>query len=379
MHGFYWIAMDVHCAKCELISATPGGRVRSRWTAPTALPALVEGIRSVPRPRAVVMEEGPLAGWLYRALRPEADHLIACDPRRNHLIANDGDKDDPIDAEKLLRLAIGGFLRPVHHRDEEHRAIFKQHVALYHDRVGLKVAEAQRLIWLLRQWGVIVREKHFADPADRPALRDRLPAGRTMSRDLGAMFDSYDAARERADRLRKELIRQARRIEPVRRFTDLPGVSWVRAATFYAYIDTPFRFRNRSALWKYMGIGLQRRSSGDGPPRLRVPKRFHRPLKDMIHGAANSAVASGNNPFADEYRRHLHEGRSPHIARRNVARSLAAVMWGMFKSGSAYRPERVGRPAQVSAPRRPQDATSQAASRGSSPNRQWAASPRHLE
>jgi len=353
MPGFYWIAMDVHSSTCELIAATPGGRVRDRWTVATRLPELVEVVRSVPRPRAVVMEEGPLAGWLYRSLQAEADEVVACDPRRNHLIAKDGDKDDPIDAEKLLQLTRGGFVRRIHHSEEESRALFKQHVALYHDRVRLRVAEAQRLIWLVRQWGVVVREKDFADPEDRPALRDRLPAGRTMSRDLEAMFNSYDATCEQADRLREELVRQARRIEPVRRFTDLPGVRWVRAATFYAYIDTPFRFRNKSALWKYMGIGLERRRSGEGPPRLRVPKRCHRPLKNMILGAAKSAVASGDNPFADEYARHLHEGRSPRIARRNVARSLAAVMWGMFKSGSDYRPDWVGRPMSELEPARP--------------------------
>lgn len=84
-----------------------------------------------------------------------------CDPRRNRLICEDGDKDDPIDTEKLLQLARDGFVRPIHHRGDETRALFKQHVALYHDRVGLKVAEAQRLIWLLRQWGVVVLAKDF--------------------------------------------------------------------------------------------------------------------------------------------------------------------------------------------------------------------------
>ena len=64
------------------------------------------------------------------------------------------------------------------HRDDESRALFKQHVALYHDRV--KVAEAQRLIWLLRQWDVVVLAKNFTDPADHLGLRAPLPACRTI-------------------------------------------------------------------------------------------------------------------------------------------------------------------------------------------------------
>jgi hypothetical protein len=31
-----------------------------------------------------------------------------CNPRRNHLIAKEGEKDDPIDAEKLAQLYRGG-------------------------------------------------------------------------------------------------------------------------------------------------------------------------------------------------------------------------------------------------------------------------------
>jgi len=45
----------------------------------------------------------------------------------------------------------------------------------------------------------------------------------------------------------------------------------VRAATLLVYLDTPFRFKSKQALWKYIGIGLVRRRSGDGPERLGVP------------------------------------------------------------------------------------------------------------
>jgi hypothetical protein len=68
-----------------------------------------------------------------------------------------------------------------------------------------------------------------------------------------------------------------------------------------------------------------------------------------ILGAAKSAIASRNNPFADQYERWIHGGVTPRNARRNVARSQAAVMWGMWKNGDVYRPEWVGVAAAVSA------------------------------
>ena len=44
-----------------------------------------------------MIEEGPLADWLYRELPAIVDQMAVCDPYRNALIAKDGDKDDPID------------------------------------------------------------------------------------------------------------------------------------------------------------------------------------------------------------------------------------------------------------------------------------------
>src|SRR5207253_2242325 len=110
----------------------------------------------------------------------------------------------------------------------------------------------------------------------------------------------------------------------------------VRAATLYAYLDTPWRFRSKSALWKYLGVGLERERSGNGPEHVGVPLLTHRLLKSTILQAALSAATRGNNPFADLYRRWLQQGLSSRLARRNVARALSATLWGMWKNGSAY-------------------------------------------
>ena len=93
-----------------------------------------------------------------------------------------------------------------------------------------------------------------------------------------------------------------------------------------------------------MGIGLERKHSGSGPVRVQLCRQCNRPLKAVILGAALTAITQGENPFADHYRHWLNEGGlSARIARRNVARSLAATMWGMWKNGNEYRPEWVAR------------------------------------
>jgi transposase len=156
------------------------------------------------------------------------------------------------------------------------------------------------------------------------------------------LWKGYDAAAAQEEWMRRRLIQLAKKEEVVRRFTELPGIAWVRAVTLFVWLDTPFRFRSKSALWKYLGIGLERRHSGASAEQLRVPHIVNRRLKCTILGAAKSAVAQGDNPFADQYRRWIEQGLSPRLARRNVARSLAATLWGLWKHGSAYCPRWVG-------------------------------------
>jgi transposase len=341
MRPMNYIAFDVHCAFCEGGWVTESGKEKNSWRVATSIPALSGAIRSVPRPRLLVIEEGSLADWLARELGGEADQVVVADPFRNALIAKEGDKDDPIDWRKLAHLARGGYVKAVHHNGSLERAVFKQHVQLYHQRVRLKHAEALRVVWRLRRFGLTsVRVKDLDGRRDE--LLGRLPDSALLRRDLRTMLEAYDSARVQVARVRREMVRASRAFEPIGRFAALPGVKAVRAASFFAVLDTPFRFKSRQALWKYLGIGLERRKSGNGPLRLRVPLRCNRLLKDVILGAAKSAIASKDNPFADQYRRWLSMNSSPRVARRNVARSMAAVMWGMWKSGSAYDPRQVG-------------------------------------
>jgi transposase len=325
---------------CVVNSA--GRRVRRDRYA-TTIVTLRAAVESVRRPRHVAFEEGPLADWLYRHLKDCADEVVVCEPRRNALIAKDSDKDDAIDAEKLAQLLRGGFLKPVHHPESFDRVVFKQHVALYHQRVRQRVREANLILSFLRRFGIFVKECDLLEAEERAKLARRLPDAATLRQDLKCLWKSYDAVWDQVDQLRQRLVRQARREEPICRFEEVPGFGWIRGATFYAFLDTPWRFHGKSALWRYCGIGLERAHSGGGPVLVRVAQQANRRLRGVLIGAAKSAIQQQENPFAEQYHRWLAAGISPRNARRNVARSLAATLWGMWKNGSAYRPAWVGR------------------------------------
>jgi hypothetical protein len=338
----YYIGLDTHSSFTEFAIMSEAGKIVERGKCGTNVPALSDVLKSVPRPRFATFEEGPLAGWLYRSLREDVDRLIVCEPRRNRLIAEDGDKDDPVDAAKLADLLRGGYVKEVHQAETLERAVFKQHVSIYHGRVRHRVREALQLISLFRRHGVVIREKNFADTSERKSLLERLPAQRTLRDDVRLLWSSYDLACKHEERVRRRLVELAKQEEVIVRFEALPGIGWIRGATLFAILDTPWRFGDKSALWKYLGIGLERRRSGAGREQLQVPKQVNRILKSTILGAAKSAAAQGENPFADQYRRWLHDGLSVRLARRNVARSLSATLWGLWKNGTAYHPDWVG-------------------------------------
>ncbi len=99
----------------------------------------------------MAFEEGPLAEWLDRNLLASADGVTVCEPRRNRWIAQEGEKDDPLDAAKVAPLQRGGYLKAVHHPESEARSILQGHVSMDHDRVRQRVRTAKRII---AQWRV---------------------------------------------------------------------------------------------------------------------------------------------------------------------------------------------------------------------------------
>ncbi len=108
----YYIGADVHSNNTEL-AVEQRGKIVARYSVPTTIPAISTVLSSLEGKKILAMEEGPMAGWLYRNLNQEVDKLIVSDPRHNKLITSEGDKDDKIDADKLAALLRGNFLKAV--------------------------------------------------------------------------------------------------------------------------------------------------------------------------------------------------------------------------------------------------------------------------
>lgn len=345
-----YIGADVDSKMTDL-AVERNGRIGQRFRVPTTITALREVLEQIPAPKQLALEEGSMAQWLYDNLRDLVERLVVCDPRRNKLIDQDGDKDDAIDAAKLATLLRGGFLREVHHSDQLAHVTLKQWVGLYHDRVREAVRQVNKLRGRARMFGLRPPRGALRIPTRRPPWLAEL-GSHPLANQMRLLWLGYDAAVAQVAIARREMLQQAQGCSILDLWQQLPGIGPVRALTLYAYLETPWRFANNpKKLWKYCGVGLVRTSSGkDSKGRLKVGRlqlawQVNRRLKDAVMGAAISAIGQETNVFAEEYRRMTQAGMSPGNARHAVARKLLSVLWSMWKTMTPFDPRWVREPA----------------------------------
>ena len=302
----HYIGADVHCNNTEL-GIERNGKITERHSLPTTVRAIRQVLDSLQGIKHLALEEGPLAGWLYRNLKDHVDSLTVCDPRRNRLISSEGDKDDRLDAAKLAALLRGGYLHAVYHSDDPQRVSLKRWVTLYHDRVKDATRSINKLRGCCRVYGERVPRRALRDPAIRQAWLASLE--KDLADQMRLLWKSYDTHAAQVRTAKRQLARRARAFPIIAYWSALPGVGPIRSTTLFAYLDTPWRFKRKNQLWKYCGVGLQRSSSGqdrhgrDRSARLRLAWAVNKRLKNVVMGTTMSAIRTPPSDSARKRRR----------------------------------------------------------------------------
>ena len=336
----YYIGADVHSNNTEL-AVEQRGKIVARYSVPTTIPAISTVLDSLQGNKRFAMEEGPMAGWLYRNLNEKVKEFIVSEPRRNKLITCEGDKDDKIDSGKLAALLRGNFLKAVHHTNDNHRANLKHWINLYHDRIRDAVRYINKIRACCRMHGIKIPRKVVRNSVHRNQWLSGLD-NRVLKAQLQMLWIGYDATKEQVGLAKKQFSSYARKYPIIKYWCKLPGVGPIRATTIFAYLDTPWRFKNRAKLYKYCGVGLVRTTSGKDkkgrpkPAHLRLPWAVNKQLKNAVIGAATSAIEHGDNVFKDYYERMLSNGIIPTNAKHSVARKMVSTMSAMWKTESKY-------------------------------------------
>jgi len=333
--GIYYIGADVHSNNTEL-AVEHNGTVVQRHSVATTVQAIRQVLDRLEGHKHLAMEEGPLAGWLYRNLVDRVDSLVVCDPRRNKWIASEGDKDDRISAAKLAELLRGRYLRAVHHSRDEQMVRLKRWVRLYEDRVREATRTINKLRACAREYGERVPGRALREG---PTRKDWLAslACADLATQLRVLFKGYDVIVQQVRLARGQLSRQGRAFEIIDYWQQVPGMGLIRSVTLLAYLDTPWRFKSKTKLWKYCGVGLQRATSGqdrygrEHPAQLELAWPVNKRLKNVVIGAAISAIHGRDNIFRQDHERRISHGTLASNARHAAARKLLVVLWGMWK------------------------------------------------
>lgn len=284
----------------------------------------------------VLLEEGEMAGWLAREMRPHARSVIICDPKRNAWVAKAGNKRDLVDAAKLAELLRLGSYSQVWHPDDEELSAFKV-VVQHYDECSKRAARLKCQIKArLRAQGVITRGQGVFRAEGRKKALEQV--GSERAREVVAqefrLLDQLERAKAEARGL---LVETSRAFPVIRRLMGIPGVGPVGAARFAAYVGSHERF-NRRTIVSYSCLGVVKRSS-DGSPlgRERLSKAGNSVLKDVSRTAFERArAAKGPNGIKEFYALSLERTGDPVHARLNTQRKVLTMMLAIWRDETEY-------------------------------------------
>lgn len=320
----HYIAIDWSIKNMAIARMTYKSNKITVVNVPSDITELKLYLRQLKGKKVIAIEETTTAQWLYTELKEEVDRVLVCDPYRNHLLA-EGPKTDKIDAMKLVQLLKAGLLKEVYHTADPFLYL-RRVVSGYEDLVRSGVRLKNQRSALLRACGKSSKEKEVEELSE---------SGDQYV--LGGLDRQIVAYEEEKERYEKEFARLSRKYPAIRHQASLPGIGPIHSVKIVARIVTPARFADKGHFLSYAGlIQLEKMSGGRSYGQKRP--RFCRQMKSVYKSGAFAAIG-GDNPLNDYYEYLIQEkGYPAYQARHAVARRLAILSWGVFKSKKKYQP-----------------------------------------
>ena len=341
MKKIAYLGIDVHAANCVLGRMDFEGTFLGNQTFPTSEKNIIAALDAVKaKEKYLVLEESNLAYWVAQVAKPHVTEVISSDPKENALIYRGTHKGDKVDTKKLCRLLRLGELNRVYLPENDDRAIFKAAAQHYIDLRHQQVRFKNKIKAMYRHWGVIhvtgqavygIRNRHeYLKKVKHLHIQNQLLH-------LYSLMDETESMQNKA---LKEMKRLGRKYPEIKEFKKIPGIGDILAHIFDAFIQTPDRFANKRQLWRYCRLGITDRSS-DGKPLgfKRLDKSGIPELKSLSYRAWMSAL-KGDNEVRRFFSNSLRRTLSRVHARLNTQRKIIAVMYGLWKRGEAYNPQR---------------------------------------
>ena len=403
--GAVLVAVDISKHRNDVLIAEPGRRRRRRLVVLNTREdhdRFVEKLSAYDAPVRVGFEatgnyHRPLAFRLHQAgfeLRLLSSLALS---RTREAIHNGWDKNDPKDAQVMLRMLETGLTQTFHdplvagvgdiqELSKTHEAISRTKTQVWHrlltHYLPLYFPEVEkfkgnaRSDWFLAflemfptpgsitaldkeafvqaAWKIVGRKvskrRLLEDIYDTAASSIALPVPLDSS-SIG-MFRMILAEGRSLIQKRNEIERQA--IERLgdhpdyKRLCTIPGIGPINALTIMAEAGDLRRFRHHRQFLKYCGLDLSTQQSGLFRGQTKLSKFGNARLRRALWMAAQVAIKQRDNGFRDKFERYIAKDRSDKDLRRKaltaVAAKVARTAHALITSGADFRPfhDRVG-------------------------------------
>jgi len=331
-----YVGIDVGSKQCAAVAIDSLGKTVDSEAFKTSERNLIAFAQRQKGEVRVLIEEGEMAGWVRRTIRPHVASVAVCDPKRNAWIAKAPNKRDAVDAAKLAELLRLDSFSAVWHPEEDDMAGFKVLVQHY-DETSRRLARVKCQIKArLRRQGVVTSGNGVYGMVGRLKVLERVAnphVKRAMEQEF-MLLDYLARAKAEAGRL---LVEASRGYPVIKSLREIPGVGPVLSARFVAYVGDPNRF-NKRTLASYSCLGIVKRSS-DGSPigREHLSKAGNAVLKDVSRTAFERAKTTKRpNGIKEFYAGSLSRTGSQTKARLNTQRKILAIMLAMWRDGTEY-------------------------------------------
>jgi len=333
-----YIGTDIHISTLDFKVVNEAGKMKKAQRVLTSANNFIEFVKSVPKPRQVIIEEGPLAAWLLEICVQNGERLVITDPKLNHWIGSSGKKEDAVDAEKLAQLARGGYIKEIHHPVGQRRR-FREIMQAYHDTVRSVTRIKNKIKAKFLQNGIQCPGETVYMPEHRTKWREKLPQEPILLVIIDSLWQQLDKTQDIQEAILSEAKVQAKQYTEIKLLDEIPGVGFVNAATISAILETPHRFADKRKVWMYAGLGIDIKSSGSKIYSEKLGRNYNRLLKYTAKQAAQAAIRA-NSAFQRTYlEMTLQKGIAPHRAELTIARDILATAWAMWKKEEHYNPE----------------------------------------
>lgn len=344
-----YIGIDTHSSTLVVNARDAFGKVVLQATVPTNANAILQCIGGLRGRLHVTFEEGTHAQWLHDVLKRRADEVLVCDPRKNELM-KDGSKSDDIDAGKLSHLLRMGALKAVYH-GRHGTGTLKELVRSYDGVVEDRIRVMNRIKAIYRSRAIATDGSEVYTLQNRDTFMGYLTDPGAQRR-VRVLYEQLDLLSQLKRQTERSMVAEARRHAAYRLLRSIPQLGPVRVAWLIAVIDTPHRFPNKSAFWKYCGFAVVVHTSAErkfvNGQLVRSTKMIatrglnkdHNPrMKEIFKSAAAKARVHG--AFARYYASRVGRGMKPELATITLARKISAITLAVWKKGEAFDPKKL--------------------------------------